>query len=355
MKERVPSQAQQASEDLEPRKRTLLRAVVLEYVDTAEPIASEYLVEKYDLGIKSATVRNELSEMAELGFLEQPHTSAGRIPSDKGYRYFVDHLLVPVDLRGAHRQTINDAQRGGEALFELLNEATLALSRWTQLLSVAAILRDADVRLKNVIVSAVGPHQALLVVVLGNGHVESRMVECPPGLTLTDLGQVNEALQQSAVGESLKSLARSKVGAGTGKSSVEKLELAIRSTLRSIAKDLTRGRLVSKGEELLLAQPEFKRDSDMISELIETLQSTDLVYDALSAGSESIESVTIGKENRRSELSRLSIVRQVFFVGGKEAGVIGIVGPTRMAYESGLPLVNYTARALSDALTKFFA
>src|SRR5687768_17230261 len=173
--------------DLDPRKQTLLRAIIFEYVTGFEPVASEMLVSKYDLGIKSATVRNEMAEMSELGYLEQPHTSAGRIPSDQGYRYYVDRLIIQREPELAAKQKLKGAAEEGDALQELLRDTTRVLSRLTHSLSAAAIVRDSSLVVRNTIITAMGPQQALLVVVLSNGHVENRMIEIPPGLTLQDL------------------------------------------------------------------------------------------------------------------------------------------------------------------------
>src|SRR5580704_10262473 len=100
--------------DLDPRKETILRAIIVEYVTTAEPIGSEALVQKYELGVRSATVRNEMAEMSELGYLEQPHTSAGRIPSDLGYRYYVDRLITDRTVRDADKSVVKQATSDGD-------------------------------------------------------------------------------------------------------------------------------------------------------------------------------------------------------------------------------------------------
>src|SRR3954447_6189397 len=119
--------------ELDPRKQTILRAIIVEYVDAAEPVGSEMLVQKYALGVKSATVRNKMAEMSELGYLEQPHTSAGRIPSDLGYRYYVDRLLQIPELAESAKSRVRGAAEDGEALQSLLRDTTRALSRLTHL------------------------------------------------------------------------------------------------------------------------------------------------------------------------------------------------------------------------------
>ncbi|MCW5943581.1 MAG: heat-inducible transcription repressor HrcA [Fimbriimonadaceae bacterium] len=339
--------------ELDGRKQVILRAVVVEYVTTAEPIGSQILTEKYPLGVKSATVRNELAEMAELGFLEQPHTSAGRIPSDQGYRYFVDRLIVEGDPSARARETIREATQEGDALQTLLTDATRALSRLTHLLTAATTLRGADVTVRNVLLSAIGPTQALLVAVFGNGHIENRMIDCPPGLSLDDIGKANELLAKHVAGTSVTGLSRLKSPATDCPPNLDAMLAQIWPALRSMAKEYTRGQIVMEGEEYLFAQPEFRRDFDALNQLLDFLQDSGAVYDALTDSADQTQTVRIGRENRPEPMRSLSVVRHRFFVGENEAGTIALIGPTRMAYEAGIPLVSLTARAISDALSKY--
>lgn len=339
--------------ELDDRKQVILRAVVVEYVTTAEPIGSHSLTEKYPLGVKAATVRNELAEMADLGLLEQPHTSAGRIPSDRGYRYYVDRLIVEGSPAESARATIREATHDGEALQTLLSDATHALSRLTHLLTAATTLRGADVVVRNVLLSAIGPTQALLVAVFGNGHIENRMIDCPPGLSLDDIGKANELLARFVAGTSVTGLARLKSPATDCPPNLETLLVRVWSALRSMAKEYTRGQVVLEGEEYLFAQPEFRRDFDALNQLLDFLQDSNAVYDALTDSGENHQTVRIGRENRIEPMRSLSVVRHRFYVGENEAGTIALIGPTRMQYEVGIPLVALTARAISDALSTY--
>lgn len=342
-------------EELDPRKNSILQAVVIEYVTGAEPVGSELLVQKYGLGVKSATVRNELAEMSELGYLEQPHTSAGRIPSDRGYRYYVDRLIIQRDLAPNVKQGLKDVTREGDALQALLRDTVKLLSRVTQLLTVATTIRDSNVSVRSALLSALGPTQALVVLVLSNGHVENRIVECPPGITLQDVGKANEMLAKLAAGSSLAALAKMKAPNSTGSAPTDRLMTTLWSQLRGMARELTRGLLIAEGEEFMFAQPEFQRDISSLSQLLDDLMESDVLFNALNAPNEQgPQTVTIGKEHRDLKMHQLSVVRHSFFVGEQEAGTIALIGPTRMKYDSSIPLVNYTAQALSESLTRFF-
>jgi heat-inducible transcriptional repressor len=340
--------------ELAPRQQVILRAIVVEYVQTAEPVASELLTQQYDLGVKSATVRNEMAEMSELGFLEQPHTSAGRVPSDQGYRYFVDHLIRPKEPAAEEKGQVRKASDEGEALQELLRDTTRALSRTTHLLSAATTVRDGAVLVRSALVSALGPQKSLLVLPLSTGEIKNRAIECPPGLTLDEIGLANEALQREVAGRSLRQLQRSKPPSTSGGARLDTFLASIWSNIRSLAREHTRGTLISEGEEFLFGQPEFRRELPLLTDLLDSLKESDILFDALTSPGETATTVTIGRENKHEDMHRLSVIRQTFYVGQTEAGTIAIIGPTRMPYEGGIPLVNFTAKALSEALTKHF-
>ncbi len=330
-----------------------MSALVIEYVDSAEPIGSEQLVHKYGFGVKSATVRNELAELADLGYLEQPHTSAGRIPSDQGYRYYVDKLIVEQKLTESTKGTVRDVASDGDVLQEVLRDTARVLSRVTQLLSVASTVRDGGITVRNAVVSALSPTQALLVLILSNGHVENRMIGCPVGLTLEDVGRANEALTQHLVGKTLRSLSRVRFAPTMASEAVDRFLAVLSTNIKSMGRELTRGLVITEGTEFMFGQPEFQKNLTALNELIRQITDDDFLHDALTPA-DTPQVVTIGRENRMEPLQQLSIVRHSFFVGEHEAGVIALVGPTRMQYSFSMPLISFTAKALSDSLTKFF-
>ena len=340
--------------DLDPRKQTILHAIIVEYVMTAEPVGSEALVAKYPLGVRSATVRNEMAEMLDLGYLNQPHTSAGRIPSDRGYRYYVDRLVIASELEESVKARVRSAAGEGEALMLVLRDTAKALSQLSQLLGVATTVREMEVTVKMAVLSALGPTQALFVLALSNGHIENRMVECPPGLTLDDVGLANELLKSALLGKKLRSLSKAKAPVSASHPSMDKLIETVWGTVRTVAKEHTRGKLITEGEEFLFSQPEFRNDVAAFTHLLQELSSGELLYEAVAPGDDATP-VRIGKENRNEQMHNLSVVRRSFYIGENEAGVIGLVGPTRLRYSDSLPLVTFTANVLSEALTKYLA
>lgn len=338
--------------EIDGRKKTILHAIIVEYVLTAEPVGSESLVAKYPLGVKSATVRNEMAELLDLGLIEQPHTSAGRIPSDLGYRYYVDKLVISKEIELSIQDRLKSATGDGEALQTVLRDATRMLSRLTHLLGVAATIREPNLSIKTAILSALGPNQVLLVIALSNGQIENRMIEVPADLTLEQVGAANEFLTANLLMVGLRTAAQMKPPVSANPA-VDRLISVSWTQLKAIAKLYSRGSLITEGEEYLVTQPEFRRDLDTYTQLIQELNDSEALYQSVAKG-DSNQVVTIGRENRRDELKQFSIVRQSFYVGETETGVIAVVGPTRMRYDDSIPLVNFTAQTLSESLTKYF-
>lgn len=337
--------------ELSPRKQQILRAVVIEYVTYAEPVASDVVAQKYELGVKSATVRNEMAEITDLGLLEQPHTSAGRIPSDTGYRYYVDRLISKQPVEPEVKQRVLSAADEEHATKELVSETTKTLSRLTQLLTAASTIRDTEVLVRNVVITALGPEKALVVVLLQNGLVENRILELPTGVSLDDVGRANEALERLVSNKTLKSILKLRAPA-TSVSAVDRLlKLAVPS-IRAIAQDLTRGQLITAGEEFIFAQPEFRRDPEAMQALVNSLSDESQLLAAVSGGGN--PAITIGRENQHAALYPLTVIRQTFFVGDDEAGTLAVIGPTRMNYDGAVPLLEFTAQAISKTLTRLF-
>ncbi len=337
--------------DLTSRKEQILRAVVVEYVAYAEPVPSELIAQKYELGVKSATVRNEMAEITDLGLLEQPHTSAGRIPSDTGYRYYVDRLILHQPVGEATQQSVLDVTGEEQTLKELLTHTTRSISRLTQLLAAAEIIRDAGVLVRHTVITALGPDKALLVMILQNGLAENRFLELPSGASLDHIGQANEMLSQHAAGKTLGNLTKFRP-APTGNPITDQLLKRSAAAIKAMTKDLTKEHIITDGEEFILSQPEFQGNPEAMQAVLASLSDDDRLREALSGPPNASPAVKIGRENPNASLFPLAIIRQTFYVGDNEAGTLALIGPTRMDYDTTVPLLNFTARAISKTLTK---
>jgi heat-inducible transcriptional repressor len=338
-------------DELTERKQRILRAVVLEYVESAEPVGSSLLVERYQFGVGPATVRHELTEMSDRGYLDQPHTSAGRVPSDIGYRYFVNRLAQPeLDARTARQ--IKELANADADLEGLLVETCKVLSRLTHYVSVAATFPEKEVEVLSVDFAGITKERLLMTVVFSNGLVENKIMDGRSDLTLGDLHALSVEFARAASGQGLKALSRRNAPSFESLAPrVAEIAQAAWKALRSVARNATSGKIVSEGTHFLLEQPEFRQDVSALSRIVSALENSTIVHEALDSANTS-GPVRIGKEHSSEALHELSVVAGKFYVGEQEAGAIAVVGPKRMRYASAIPLVETAARALTDALTR---
>ena len=338
-------------DELTERKQRILRAVVLEYVESAEPVGSSLLVERYHFGVGPATVRHELSEMSDRGYLDQPHTSAGRVPSDVGYRYFVNRLNEPaLDSRTARQ--IKELSKADADLEGLLVETCKVLSRLTHYVSVAATFPEKELEVLSVDFAGITRERLLMTVVFSNGLVENKILDGRSDLTLGDLHLLSVEFAKAASGQQVKALARKSAPSFEAFAPrVRDIAQSAWKAVRSVARQATSGKIVSEGTHYLLEHPEFRQDVNALSRIVSALENSVIVHEALDSA-ETGSAVTIGRENSSEALHELSIVVGKFYVGDQEAGAIAVVGPKRMRYASAIPLVDTAARALTDALTR---
>lgn len=337
--------------DLDRRKQTLLQAIVVTYVQRAEPVGSQLLASQEALGVRSATIRNELAEMTELGYLLQPHTSAGRVPSDQGYRYYVDHLMAWDRLSSADTRAIRGAQRISEGDVEQLLEQTCrVLSSLTRYTAVATPPGSGEPAIRQVHLAQTSPEKLLVVVVLDSGQVVHRFCEVPRALSPAEVTQAGNVL-----GEKLRDIPISRVSQIDPR--VEALP-ALEETLRIILAVIERGVASEEGEIVLdgasrmLDQPEF-RDANRVEPLVRFLEERKTAYETLRRMlAQQNLTVIIGQENPHEAMHEVSVVAARYGAGTRMYGWIGVLGPTRMHYEHAVPAVQYAARRLTETLSR---
>lgn len=336
---------------LDRRKQQLLHTIVVNYVARAEPVGSAFLASDETLGVRSATIRNELSEMTDWGYLLQPHTSAGRIPSDRGYRYYVDHLMSWVRLPQSEARAVRSAVRLSAGNVEqLLAQTCRVLSSLTRYTSLATPPNSEEPAIRQVHLAQVSPVHVLAVVVLQGGRVNHSLVELSSPIEPHEVTKISNFLDGRLRG----------LNAGS-----YPVELAIpdelqrhRDAVADVAAAIARrlqddgAGFMLQGTSRMLDQPEFK-DSNRIEPLIRFLEERRDAYQALRRilGSEPL-TVSIGEENPAASLRDVSFVAARYCAGPRLFGWVGVLGPTRMAYQHALPAVEYAARVLSESLTR---
>lgn len=343
--------------DIDARKQKILGAVVRDYVETVKPLGSEELAARHQWGIKSATIRNELAELADLGLLRQPHTSAGRIPSDQGYRFYVDHLMTLQPLNTSTFSLL-DAEDQGLEMDRLLRRTCALLTQTTSYTSVATPPRPADTQISQIFVTAAGEDRLLLVLILSTGKVENRLL-CPaPAEAATatpgEIAAVGAALSTALTGQALDALP------GMPFPAPDEFSPALRQfygTLISAAQQVAQAAaeddsLYLEGAGEILRQPEF-RDVAKIECVLETLQRGTLLFQTLSRALLGADTtVVIGAENHVPAMAECSVVSASYYVGTRKRGTLGVVGPTRMDYDRAVPAVSFFSSTLSRTLTR---
>jgi heat-inducible transcriptional repressor len=347
---------QTAGTDLTDRERQVLEAVVRTYVDTAEPAGSRTVSRVFELGVSAATVRNTMSDLEEKGYLFHPHTSAGRVPTDLAYRFFVDRLMEPLAPSPEERANLERelGGAGGAAVERLVWHATRALSFISNELGVAVAPRLDEAVLERLELIKVSSSKVLLVATIRGGVVRTVYVDLPVEVASETLVSFTVALNERLAGQTLIEIRRTLPerlrDAAVDEHGSQLMNIFVQSgaelfDLRIFdATDLHLG-----PASVLAAQPEFE-SGEQLKGLISLTEERDLLARAVGSREHSGRlKITIGEENASSMLSDFTLVTAEYSVGDLK-GVIGVIGPTRMPYEKVVTIVDYTSSLVTRIL-----
>jgi heat-inducible transcriptional repressor len=344
--------------------------IVNDYVATAEPVGSHVLVERYSLGVKSATIRSEMAEMSERGYLRQPHTSAGRVPSDLGYRFYVSRLMVPAPIASEETDRIRSAVASVSSELDTIIRKTCGLlTAMTRLPAVATAPNADDTRLKQVFVSPASENKVLLVLLFSTGHTETRLV-LDLALSANDALMLASALNERLSGKefsALRPLATPDKEPVPGELArlakpYRRLLAEVGAATRSLGDNAP---LFVEGAENVLQHPEF-RDVEKLGGFLSLLQERaallELLENSLAQAEQPAPNTqhpnpspvrfAIGGEIGTEHHSDYAVVSAPYRIGGTERGTIGVLGPTRMDYARASAAVELMARTMSDILTR---
>jgi heat-inducible transcriptional repressor len=327
------------------RQRDLLRAVIREYIATAQPVASAALVRRYRLDVSSATVRNELAALEDLGLLTHPHTSAGRVPTDMGYRYFIESLMPPPGLQPEEQLTVSHQfQQALSNTAEWLRLAASTLARLTTEAAIVTPPATGRASLRHVEVVPITERRALLVVVFEGGAVAQQLLELKAATTPDHLRSLSARLTDALASRDASGV-RAATTAETGVDG--EVATAIARTLEDHDSARTHD-VYTDGIQNILAQPEFAaggRMRDMLRLLEDRARLVDLLPPIL--GDDEVH-VAIGSEHRLESLHGCSLVFGRYGSGTEYLGYVGVVGPTRMDYARTIGAVRYVGSLMSD-------
>lgn len=337
---------------LDKRKAYILATVVYEYIATAEPVGSNTLTQKYNLGVSSATVRNELAELEAGGYLVQPHTSAGRVPSDAGYRTYVDDLMQPEELAGDDRRRIRDELRdASRELDEIIDHTTRLVGRLSKNLAFVTKPQPDSQVFRHLQLIWLSPRSGVAIVVTSLGVATQSLFELAIEIHADDLTRFSNALNARLSNRPLRDIGEDHVAAAASELGIdEELRGAVTQALRA-ARSNESATITSAGAQNLLDQPEF-HDLRKLRSILRIVEEQKTLYDLVAeAISSEKPSVIIGQELGLDELTDLSVVTVPYRFGEHAVGMLSILGPRRMPYGRLLALASGTAETLSERLS----
>ncbi|MCC3372771.1 heat-inducible transcriptional repressor HrcA [Cohnella sp. REN36] len=339
---------------LSERQRMILSAIVDDYIRSAEPVGSRSISKRSDVLFSPATIRNEMADLEEMGLLEQPHTSAGRVPSIKGYRYYVDHL---VRLGGVKEQDVHTL-RGffAEKMMHwegAVSHAATILSQLTNYTSIVLGPETFHTSLKHFQLVPLNETSAVAIIVANTGHVEHRNVSIPEGIGMDDIQKIVNLLNDKLAGIPffrLKSVLHSEVAKELSRY-VDHCEHILAMLEQSI-EDEAEPKVFLSGTTNILTQPEFK-DVDKVKSILDMFEETPKIMQLFQSLPDGIQ-VRIGTENALEAINQCSLITATFSADGQPLGTIGILGPTRMDYGKVISLLDYLSKDMSQLYSRWY-
>lgn len=343
---------------LTPRQEKILLCLIQEFIDSAEPVASQILWEKYNLDFSPATIRNEMARLEEIGYLEQPHTSAGRIPTVKSYRLYVDRLMSQQDISQPD-ETFNLKARLREGeLVDLLEQASHILAQLTRYTSVILTPRARRGLFKILQLSLISRHTLLLTMLTNSGFLINKVIEVGQDFDVRLLPKITRLLNERLRGTPLDHISYELVEHILGEQEFYNFNYQFLRLLSLSIEKLTQhlqDRLIYDGTSYLFEMPEFK-DAQKLKEILQLLEEEKLMAEVLSKSLEARGvKVWLGEDFRLGQLNNVALVTANYKFKGEPIGSLGILGPTRMPYQRTISVVRYMAQGLSEIISQILA
>lgn len=338
---------------LNERKKKILQIIIEDYISSAEPVGSRTIARKYDLGLSPATIRNEMSDLELLGYLEQPHTSAGRIPSAQAYRFYVDALIEPGTLTDNDMALIdgwyNERRPNIDDIFQ---STAKILSRMTQNVSMVLTNQQTIANFCYLKFLPLDSQHAILCIVADDGSIDTNVVDIPLGMSSEEMdylaGKMSKLLEDRNLSDISVEILQNV------HTDVVEDKLIFSSLLQAVRK-MTGRRQEQKvflgGTKQLLNQPEF-RDVERVRNLLGILEEEKVLKDLLQGGEDSGLKVTIGSENKFTGIQDCSMVQATYRLNGQIVGTMAVLGPTRMEYGKVISVMDYLHKYLKTILDK---
>lgn len=338
--------------DLSERRKQVLRIVIQEYVETAQPVGSRTIAENHEIGVSPATIRNDLAALEKAGLLTHPHTSAGRVPTDTGYRYFVHALLANAELPTTEQRMIrHQFHQARQELDQWLRLSTAVLARASHSAALATMPQATQSRFKHIELVSTRDAVVLLVLVLQEGTVKQRLITLDEPVPQSELSAVSNELNEQLAGVEAKEIA-DKQAALTSPLAQEVATL-VTEMMHQVDGHLG-DRIYRDGLAQVLEAPEFS-EGETVRKIVQVLEQRSLLEEILSELVEvSDVQVLIAGEGRYLELQDISLVLGRYGVEDRVTGVLGVIGPVRMPYGRTIGAVRYVATVMSDLMQQIY-
>jgi len=339
---------------LNERKEQILRAVVVNYIKTAEPVGSRTVTRLYKMGLSSATIRNEMADLEELGFLVQPHTSAGRIPSQLGYRYFVDNLMEPDDLSDVDEQVIRSSLSFEKMreIEQIINNSARVLSSVTNQTSLIMGPQFKKSAFHQLRILPLDEKRGLVVLITDTGFIKNKVIDMQQQLTQAELHQVVSYLNQKLYGLTIDQVTTSLINE-LKRDLFKRLEILEQAfiLLEESLKEEKQIRVFLGGTTNILNQPEFK-DVDKIRRMLNLFEQEPLLFRILEETSNENDIVVrIGAENEYEDIQECTLITGTYKIHDKTIGTLGVLGPTRMDYSRVITVMRRMVDYLNNRLS----
>ena len=337
---------------LTERRAAILQLIIDDYVRSATPVGSENIVRTHGLGLSSATLRNEMARLEDEGYISHPHTSAGRVPSDKGYRYYVETLMQDTDIANEEKlRILHQFHQASMEIPEWLQLAASVLAQTAQNLAVVTAPRTASAKLKHLQLVGLSDMATLMVLVTEDIKVHQQVITLPEPVNQDQLNEVAGRLNQRIAGKGAEAIRESEDGVPP----IDELLATHAAEMLAIEDNSQYAEPHLEGLANVLRQPEFSR-SDRMLDVVEALEERNLskVIPFETIGDEGV-TVIIGAENRQDAMRDCSVVIARYSAGeGGPTGAIGVLGPTRMYYPRAIASVRYLGRLMSELMIKLY-
>ncbi len=332
---------------LDDRKKKVLQAIVEEYVNTAEPVSSSSITNNYELNYSSATIRNEMANLEKSGYLEKTHTSSGRIPSEKGYRYYVDELLKDDNISIEEVKYISQKlETKINEIDELTKITTSTISEITHYTTVAIGPSTQDLLIEEVKFVLLGPRMLMAIILTNTGMVKETIIKFDEDITEKQVETINYMFNQKLKGQPIEI-----IDAPLEEYLIKEMKYSvkvIRPIIEQIKKVISQERQIYlQGANKAFDLPEFN-SLEVAKNFVNILDTKEVMQDMLDSGFAQDINVYIGDENEQKELKDFSVITFKHKVNGKDLGTIGIIGPKRMDYSKVISVMKYINKKLKD-------